>query len=281
MLAVGLVALFFVVELVAGLLTGSLALLGDAGHMLTDVVGLGMALAAIQAATRHRAHPQRSFGVYRLEILAALANAGLLLGIAGFVLYEAAQRLVNPPEIAGGAVLAVATVGLVVNLVTFALLRQGAKESLNLEGAALEVLVDAASSVGVILAATITLTTGWRLADPIIAAAIGVFIIPRALRLGRRALHVLLQAAPDHVDVGAMERDLFALDDVVHVHDLHVWTLTSGMDVASAHVMVGVDADSHAVLDAALALLADRHHIDHATLQVEPETHTGCEEVPW
>jgi cobalt-zinc-cadmium efflux system protein len=280
-LALVLIGVFFVVELVAGLLTGSLALLGDAGHMLTDVVGLGMALAAISVAASGRQHPQRSFGLYRLEILAALANAILLLGVAAYVLVEAMRRLAAPPEVAAGPMLAVAAGGLVVNLVAFALLRQGATESLNVKGAYLEVLADTLSSVGVLIAGVVLLVTGWPYADPLVAAAIGLFIAPRAWRLGAEALRILLQAAPEQVSVEAVRADLAAIEGVVDVHDLHVWTLTSAMDVASAHLMVTAASDLHATLDRARVLLADRYRIDHATLQVEPDTHTGCEQLTW
>jgi cobalt-zinc-cadmium efflux system protein len=272
---------FFVVELVAGLVTNSLALLSDAGHMFTDVLGLGMALAAIQAANSQRPHPQRSFGLYRLEILAALANAVLLLGVAGYVLYEAAWRFAEPPQVLAGPMLVVAVVGLGVNLAAFALLRQGSRESLNVEGAYLEVLADMLGSVGVIVAAVVLAVTGWPYADPLFAAAIGLFIVPRTLRIARQALRILVQAAPPDVPLEDLRRDLAALDGVVDVHDLHVWTLTSAMEVASAHLMTCPDTDAHRVLDQASKLLADRYHIDHATLQVEPDTHQGCEKLRW
>ncbi|MPZ89885.1 MAG: cation diffusion facilitator family transporter [Nitriliruptorales bacterium] len=280
-LSFGLITVFFVVELVGALLTNSLALLSDAGHMLTDVVGLGMALAAIQAAARSRRSGQRSYGLYRLEILAALANAGLLFAVACYVLYEAYQRFLAPPEVPAIPLLAVATAGLAANLVVFALLRQGASESLNLRGAYLEVLADLLGSVGVIIAAVVLATTGWPYADPIVAAAIGVFILPRTLRLGREALRILLQAAPPEIPIPAVRDDLAALDGVVDVHDLHVWTLTSSMEVLSAHVMTRVDADAHRVLDQARALLIERYDLGHATLQVEPESHEGCHEMHW
>lgn len=279
--AFGLIAVFFVVEVVAGLLTGSLALLGDAGHMLTDVVGLGMALAAISVAASAPRHPQRSYGLYRLEILAALANAGLLLGVAGYVLVEAARRVLEPPAVAAGPMLAVAAAGLAVNLAAFALLRPGAADSLNLKGAYLEVLADILSSVGVVAAGMILLVTGWPYADPMVAAGIGLFIAPRAWRLGAEALRILLQAAPRELPIDALRDDLAAIEGVLDVHDLHVWTLTSAMEVASAHLMVTAGSDTHATLDRARALLAGRYRIDHATLQVEPETHEGCEELTW
>jgi cobalt-zinc-cadmium efflux system protein len=272
---------FLVVQIVVGIITGSLALLSDAGHMATDALGLGMALAAIQAASAARAHPQRTYGLYRLEILAALANAFLLFLVAGYVFVEALARIGDAPDVASLPVLVVGLIGLAVNLVSFALLRAGAKESLNLEGAYLEVLSDTIGSVAVVLGAAVWGLTGWTWVDPVLGAAIGVFILPRAYRLGREALRVLVQAAPAGVDVTLVQRDLAAIADVVDVHDVHVWTLTSEMEVASAHVMVRAGTDSHRVLDEARALLRDRHGLDHATLQVEPDDHRGCDEVSW
>ncbi|WP_334141219.1 cation diffusion facilitator family transporter [Rhabdothermincola sp.] len=280
-MAFALIAVFFVVEAVGGLLTNSLALLSDAAHMLTDLLGLGMALAAIHVANRPIQRAQHTFGLYRLEILAALANAVLLLGVGVYVLVEAIQRVRHPEEVLGVEMLVIAVVGLVVNVVAMAWLRPGSKESLNVRGAYLEVLADLLSSVGVIIAAVIVGSTGWTYADPLIAAAIGLFIFPRTFRLGGQALRVLVQAAPPGIDVEEVRAQLAALPTVVDVHDLHLWTLTSDMEVASAHLMITDGADSHAVLDQARAVLAGRFGIDHATLQVEPESHTGCDEVTW
>jgi cobalt-zinc-cadmium efflux system protein len=276
-----LIVTFSVVQVVVGLVTDSLALLSDAGHMATDALGLGMALAAIQAASNARSHPQRTFGLYRLEILAALFNAMLLFAVAGYVLFEAVRRISDAPDIASGPVLVVGVIGLVVNLAAFALLRSGAKDSLNVRGAYLEVVSDTLGSVGVIVAAIVWGITGWTWVDPVIGAVIGVFILPRAWRLGHEALNVLLQAAPARLDMTALRAELAAISGVVDVHDIHVWTLTSEMDVATAHLMVSVGTDSHAVLDQARQLLADRHGITHATLQVEPDNHHGCDEVTW
>lgn len=279
--ACALLSGLFVVELVAAFATGSLALLGDAGHVLTDLVGLGLALAAIEAAARAGRHSQRTFGLYRLEVLAALVNAALLVGLAGYVLVDAARRFVDPPTVVAVPMLVVAAGGLVVNVVAVWLLRGGARDSLNLEGAFLEVAADTLSSLGVVVASVVLLVTGWPYADPLVAAAIGLWVLPRALRLGWKALRVLLQAAPPHLPPEQLRADLAALDGVVDVHDLHVWTLTSGMEVLSAHLMVGSDIDIHAVLDRARALLAERYGVHHATLQVEPDTHDGCEEILW
>jgi cobalt-zinc-cadmium efflux system protein len=280
-LALALTIGFLVVQVVTGLATGSLALLSDAGHMATDALGLSMALIAIHVATRSARDRQRTFGLYRLEILAALANAVLLFAVAGYVLVEAALRLDDPPEIASGVVLVIGAIGLAVNLVCFALLRPGAGESLNVEGAYLEVMADVLGSVGVIVAALVMTFTGWLWVDPLIGAAIGLFILPRAWRLGREALRVLVQAAPAGTDLSAIDTDLRGIPGVVDVHDLHVWTLTSEMEVATAHVMVSAGTDSHAVLDQARTLLSERHHLAHATLQVEPDDHRGCDEVSW
>jgi len=284
--AFAVLAVFMVVELVVGLVTGSLALLSDAGHMVTDVAGLGMALAAIRLADRHAAgsaaaHPGRTFGLYRLEILAALANAVLLFGVAGYVLVEAVQRFGDAPEIDSGPVLVAAGLGLLANLVAFALLREGSKESLNVEGAYLEVLADTVGSVGVIVGALVMRSTGWAWIDPAVGVAIGLWVVPRTWRLAGQAVRILIQAAPQDLDLDALAVDLAAIDGVVDVHDLHVWTLTSEMDVASAHLMIGVDQDAHAVLDGARSVLQERYGIAHATLQVEPEDHQGCNDVTW
>lgn len=277
----GLVVVFMVAEIVAGILTNSLALLSDAGHMATDALGLGMALAAIVAADRPGRDRQRTFGLYRLEILAALANAVLLFGVAGYVLYEAIRRFQEPPEVMAGPMLIVAIMGLAVNLVGWWLLRQGAEESLNVEGAYLEVIADLIGSVGVIAAALIIQFTGWTYADPIFGAAIGLFILPRAWRLGSRAVRVLVQAAPEGIDLVDLRDRLKSISGVSDVHDLHVWTLTSDMDVASVHLMTPTNADAHSIIDEATALLRDQFGIAHATLQVEPDTHQSCVEISW
>ena len=281
LISFGLIVAFLVVQVFTGIVTGSLALLSDAGHMATDALGLGMALAAIQAASKARVHPRRTFGLYRLEILAALVNAVLLFGVAGYVLFEAVRRLSDAPDVASTPVLIVGVLGLIVNVIAFLLLRAGSKESLNLQGAYLEVLADMLGSVGVIVAAIVWGITDWAWVDPVIGAAIGVFILPRAWKLGREALRVLVQAAPARIDLAAMQVELAGIGGVVDVHDLHVWTLTSDMEVATAHLMVAAGTDSHAVLDQARALLAAQHGITHATLQVEPDDHRGCEEMTW
>jgi cobalt-zinc-cadmium efflux system protein len=279
--ALALLSVVTVVEVVAGFATRSLALVSDAGHMLTDVGGLGMALAAIHVADRTSPRRDRTFGLYRLEILAALANAVLLFGVATYVLVEAVRRWNNPADVLAGPMLVVAIVGLVANVVAFGLLRDGSKASLNVRGAYLEVMSDLLGSLGVILAAVVLQVTGWEWVDPAVGVAIGLFILPRAWRLGAQAVRILVQAAPVGTDLAAIEAQLQAIDGVVDVHDLHVWTLTSEMDVASVHLMVRDGTDTHGVLDRARVVLRDGHGIGHATLQVEPDTHEGCDELAW
>jgi cobalt-zinc-cadmium efflux system protein len=283
---VALLGGYTAVEVVAALLTGSLALLSDAGHIFTDVLGLSLALAAISAAARAArpggGRPQHTFGLYRLEVLAALANAVLLSAVAVYVLVEAVRRIGDPPEVDAGPMLAVAVGGLLVNLVAFALLRSGAAESLNVRGAYLEVLADLLGSVGVIVAAVVIATTGWWYADPLVAVAVGLFILPRTWRLARAAVRILVQAAPAHLDVTEVEAALAAVPGVCDVHDLHVWTLASGMEVASAHLTLDPRAEVGTVLAAARVSLHDGFAIDHATLQVEPDGSTGaCQPVGW
>jgi cobalt-zinc-cadmium efflux system protein len=279
--ALALLGVVTVVEVVAGFATRSLALVSDAGHMLTDVGGLGMALAAIHVADHTSPRRGRTFGLYRLEILAALANAVLLFGVAAYVVVEAVRRFGDAPDVLAGPMLVVAIVGLAANVVAFALLRSGSKESLNVEGAYLEVLSDLVGSVGVIAAAVVIGVTDWAWVDPAVGVAIGVFILPRTWRLSAQAVRILVQAAPPGLDLPGLETTLRSLDGVVDVHDLHVWTLTSEMDVASVHVMVCEGTDTHSVLDRARVVMRDQHGIAHATLQIEPDTHKGCDELAW
>ncbi len=284
--AFAIIAVFFVVQLVAAFATNSLALLSDAGHMLTDVIGIGMALAAISVATRFEQRRStvtspHTFGLYRLEILAAFVNALLLFGVAVWVIVEAVRRLGSEPDVLGAPMLVVAVLGLLANLVAFALLRPGAKESVNVEGAYLEVLADTIGSVGVIVAALLLQAFGWTWVDTVAGVLIGIWILPRTWRLGRRAVRILLQSAPERIDLDRLADELSSLEGVVGVHDLHVWTLTSDMDAASAHLVMSATADSHAVLDRARSCLADGHGIAHGTFQVEPDDHEGCDDVRW
>lgn len=284
---------FMVIEALAAWWTGSLALLSDAGHLATDVLGIGMALAAIHAAgaaarrsgdrpvtagqaERALTATRHTFGLYRLEVLAALANAGLLLVVAGVVLVTAVRRFGDPPEVLAGPMLVVAAAGLVANLIAFALLRPGAQESLNVRGAYLEVLGDLVSSVGVLLAAAIILFTGWTYADPLLAVGVAGFIMVRTLALGRSALRVLLQSAPAHLPVARVEATLAAVPGVRDVHDLHVWTLTSGMEVVSAHLTIEAEERFGEILATAQRRLRDEYGVSHATLQLEPAGALPC-----
>ena len=282
-LAATLLAGFMLVEAAAALLTGSLALLSDAGHMFTDVLGIAMALAAITAAARSSTDSQRTFGLYRLEVLAALANAVLLTGVAVYVLIEAVRRFTGPPEVPAGPMLVVALGGLIVNVVAFWLLRSGAKESINVRGAYLEVVGDLLGSAGVIVAAVVIALTGWAYADPIVAVVVALMILPRTFALARSAVRILVQAAPEHVDVASVRDRLAAVPGVCDVHDLHVWTLTSGMDVASAHLSLEPAAELGTVLTTAREALHRDFAIDHATLQVEPVMAGGgrCGPAGW
>ncbi|MHA6805480.1 cation diffusion facilitator family transporter [Salinifilum ghardaiensis] len=280
-LAFGILLAFFVLEAVVGFATSSLALLSDAGHMLTDVLGVGMALAAITAA-RRATKDNRTFGLYRMEVLAALANAVLLFGVAGYILYEAVGRVLEPPHVPGLPMVLTAAAGLVANLVVFALLRRGSAESINVRGAYLEVLADTIGSVGVLLGGVLTWAFGWYLVDPIVAVAVGAFILPRTWRLARQALRILVQQAPDRLDVTRIRAELAALPAVAEVHDLHVWTLTSGMEVASAHLTTTPGAVHSEVLTAAQRLLSEHYRIEHSTLQVEPaECARRCSALTW
>ncbi len=280
-LALGLTSTFLVVELVAALWSGSLALLSDAGHMAIDVLALSTVLGATLIATRPDRSGRRTFGSYRAEVLASGLVVLLMLGVSAYVLVEALDRLGESPDVAGGALLAVGAVGLVVNAVAVLLLRGGAPDSLAVRGAYLEVLADAAGSVGVLAAGVLVTTTGEPLWDTVVAIGIAAFVAVRAVMLGREVLSVLLQQVPRDLDAETVERDLRALPGVSDVHDLHLWTLTSGMNVLTAHVVTQDEDATHQVLDSARDVLRERHGVRHATLQVEPATHTGCHEVGW
>jgi len=280
--ALAISAAFMLVEFAIAFGTGSLALLSDAAHMLTDVVGVGMALSAILLARNSRPTYTRTFGYYRAEVIAALANAMLLFAVAAYVLYEALARLAEPPEVPGIPVLLVGAVGLVANVVSFLLLRRGAQESLNVRGAYLEVFADMIGSFGVLISAVVTITTGWYFADMIIGVAIGVWVLPRTYVLAKRSLRILFQHSPEELDVEQIATELADIEGVRDVHDLHVWTLTSGMDVASAHIATSETSNPDDVLVVAQHMLADRFHIQHATLQIESaDTARQCAQLTW
>jgi cobalt-zinc-cadmium efflux system protein len=279
--AFAMVAAFFGVELVAGLLSGSLALISDAGHMAADVVALGAALVATKVATRPDTTGRRTYGSYRAEVFASGFSVLLMLGVAAYVVVGALGRVGEVVEVETGPMLVVGALGLAVNVVSLLLLRAGAQESLNVRGAYLEVVADAAGSVGVIVAGLLVLATGSAWWDTLAALGIGAFVAVRAVGLGRQVLAVLGQHAPAGLDVEVLAVELAGIEGVEDVHDLHAWTLTSGMHVATAHLLVGAAADSHRVLSAAQQLLRDQYDIEHATLQVEARPTAGCDELTW
>ena len=270
----------FVVELVGALLSGSLALLADAGHMATDALGIGMALGAVGLAQRP-ARGRRTFGWQRIEVLAAVGNGLLLLLVGGYVVVEAIRRIGDPPEIHSGWMLGVAVLGLAVNVGSLSLLHAGQGESLNTRGAYLEVVGDALGSVAVIVAAVVILTTGWTGADVVASLAVGALVLPRAWSLLREALDVLLEAAPRGVDLEQVRAHVLGVSGVLDVHDLHAWTITSGLPVLSAHVVVTEEvlADGHGgrVLDALCSCLGDHFDLEHCTFQLEAPGHRGHE----
>jgi len=278
LIVLALVVGFLVVEGIGSLLTNSLALLADAAHMLTDAVGVGLALLAIHFAARP-ATAAKSYGYYRLEILAAVANAVLLFGVAIYIGYEAYQRFAAPPEVHSMPMLAIAAVGLVINLLSVRLLSPGAQASLNVRGAYLEVLGDLLGSVAVLVAGAVILLTGWTPADPIASVVIGLLILPRTWRLLREAVDVLLQATPKGVDLAEVRAHLLQAEGVADAHDLHAWTLTSGMNVVSAHVVMEPGADSAAVLDEICACLSDDFDMEHSTIQLESSDRRRLEET--
>ena len=268
----GLTALYLIAEVIGGLLTHSLALLADAGHMLTDVAGLGLALLAINFAERP-ATPERTYGYYRVEILAALLNAVVLIGISLYVLYEAYERFRNPPDVQSGAMFIVAAIGLVINIVGVLVLRGGSSESLNMKGAYFEVMSDMLTSIGVIVAAIVMWKTGWYYADPLISAGIGLFILPRTWVLLREAVGVLLEGTPSEINLVAVREAISNITGVVGVHDLHVWTLTSGVNAMSVHAVLEDGASHDDVLVAVQKCVTSNFKIAHATVQIERK---GC-----
>lgn len=266
----GLTLFYLTAEVVGGLWTGSLALLADAGHMLTDVAGLGLALLAIRFAERP-ATPERTYGYHRVEILAALTNAVVLILISLYILYEAYGRFRNPPEVQSGTMLLVAGIGLIVNIADIFILRSGSTESLNMKGAYFEVLSDMLTSVGVIIAGVVMLTTGWYYADPLISAGIGLFILPRTWILLKDAVGVLLEGTPSDVNITAVREGVASVAGVTDVHDLHVWSLTSGVNAMSAHAVLADGAMHDDVLARVRQHVTANFKINHVTVQVESQ----------
>lgn len=277
-IAFGITATFTVAELVGGWLSGSLALLADAGHMFTDAGAMGLSLAAIWLTGRPD-QARRTYGLYRAEILAALLNAITLLAICGWIFYQAYQRFNQPPEIKGGMMLTIAILGLVANAATFYVLWRSGGESLNLRGALLHVLGDLLGSVGAIGAAVVVLTTGWNQADALISVLIALLIIVSAWRLLRETLRVLLEIAPAHIGPAEIMAALSEIPGVAEVHDVHVWTITSGMDAISGHLRLNNDELTaerlEIVLNQAYRAL-DKFNLAHVTIQIEPFNHKAA-----
>ena len=266
----GLSASFMLVQVIVGWWTNSLALLADAAHLFVDTAGVGLSLLAVWFAERP-ATPEKTYGYYRVEILAALVNGVVLCVLAIVILVEAWHRLGIHHEVTAGPVLVVALAALGVNLLAALLLREGAGESLNVRGAYLEVLGDALSSGAVIAAAVVILVTGWTAADALASAAIGFLILPRTYSLLKQAVNVLLEGVPPHLDLGEIEQALHEAAGVKRVHDLHVWTLTSGREAMSAHVEVERGTPPAQVLDELHLILHARFGIDHTTIQIETQ----------
>lgn len=266
-IAAAILSGFFVLELVTALMINSIALLADAGHMLTDLVAMFMGLTAVLLARRGSTSPARTYGWHRAEVFTAVANAALLLGVAGFILYEAIERLGNAPDVPGVPMIVVALAGLAANAVVVMLLRSQSKDSLAVKGAYMEVVADTVGSIGVLVAGIVTVTTAWPYADVVVAVLVALWVLPRAFALARAALRILSESSPSHIDVEELRSALGAVDGVTGVHDLHVWTLVPGKDMVTAHLTSS--ADTARVLDDARAVLNARG-LAHATVQVEP-----------
>lgn len=269
-----------VVQVVGSLWSNSLALLADAAHSLTDVAGIGLAIAAITVAAKPT-KPHRTYGLYRLEIIATIANGLLLLALSGYILVEATQRWENPETVKPAVMILAALYGVAVNGISLILLRRGSGESLAVKSAYLEVLSDTLGSLGVVLAGVAVLVTGFDRADVIVSVAIALFMIPRTLLLLREAFGVLMENAPRELDLEQMRTDMLAVPGVTDIHDVHVWTITSGLVAMSGHVTVTRDpfrgGCGSQVLDDLQELLRDRYGVEHSTLQLEPPDHLAHE----
>jgi len=267
-IVLGLTALFLGVEVVGGFLTGSLALLADAGHMLSDVLSLGLALFAVWLADRP-VTPNKSFGYKRAEILAALFNGVTLVAISIWIFVEAYRRIEEPPEILGGWMLVVAMSGLLINVAGAGILSRSGGESLNVQGALRHVIADVLGSLGAILAAGIIILTGWPYADPLISILIGLLVLGSSWKLLRDSVNILLEQTPRGIDAGEVGGRMAGAEGVEEVHDLHIWTITSGFPALSAHVLVGRDENCHVRRRDLEELLAREYGIEHTTLQVD------------
>ncbi|BBW95903.1 cation diffusion facilitator family transporter [Geobacillus icigianus] len=259
-----------VLEFVGGLVTNSLALLSDSGHMLSDAASLLLSLVAVWLASRP-VSPKRTYGFYRFEILAALVNGVTLVIIAIWIIWEAIERLVHPPEVESGTMMIVAAVGLIANLVSaWVLLRQGdVKENVNVRSAYLHVLGDALGSVGAIAAGLVMWLFGWYAADPLISILVAVLILRGAFAVVRQTVHILMEGTPVAIDQAEVKAALSGIDGVADVHDLHIWTITSGLDSLSCHLLIEDGRDAQAILQQAIDLVETRFHIRHATIQIE------------
>ena len=269
-IAAAILTVFFGIQLSTALVIGSIALLADAGHMLTDLVAMFMGLSAVLLARHGPVSAARTYGWHRAEVFTAVANAVLLIGVAGFILYEAFERLGDAPEIPGVPMIVVAVAGLIANAAVVLLLRSQSESSLAVKGAYMEVVADTVGSIGVLIAGIVTVTTHWPYADVVVAVFVALWVLPRAVALARAALRILSESSPQHIDVDELRSALAAVDGVTEVHDLHVWTLVPGKDMVTAHLTSNGNSDR--VLDDARAVLAARG-LDHATVQVEPP---GC-----
>src|SRR6195952_298395 len=275
-MAAGVLSVFFVIELTTALLIGSIALLADAGHMLTDLVAMFMGLTAVLLARHGPASAARTYGWHRAEVFPAVANAALLVGVAAFILYEAFERLGDAPDVPGVPMIVVALAGLLANLVVVLLLRSQSEHSLAVKGAYMEVVADTVGSIGVLIAGIVTVTTQWPYADVVVAVLVALWVLPRAFALARAALRILSESSPSHIDVAELRSALAHVTGVTDVHDLHVWTLVPGKDMATVHV--SCNGDSAQVLDEARAVLSSRG-LEHATVQVESAANAGeCNE---
>ncbi|MDO9074680.1 MAG: cation diffusion facilitator family transporter [Rubrivivax sp.] len=272
-MALGLTSTFLIAEVIAGVVFQSLALLADAAHMFTDAAALAIAVAAVRIA-RRPADAKRTYGYHRFEILAAALNAVLLFGVALYILYEAYRRFNAPAEVQPLGMLVVATLGLAVNLLSMRFLQSGKDTSLNVKGAYLEVWADMLGSIGVIVAALVIRFTGWAWVDTLVAVGIGLWVLPRTWVLLKESLNILLEGAPEGVDVDEVARTMLAVPGVTGVHDLHVWVLTSGKNALTAHVVHAANIDGAALIEPLKEMLADRFKVFHTTLQVEP---TACQ----
>jgi cobalt-zinc-cadmium efflux system protein len=274
--ALGLTSLVLVAEVVGAIVSGSLALLADAGHMMADAAGLAFALVATTLANRPPT-PTRTFGLKRLEVLAALTNGLVVVAIAVSVAVEGARRLANPGEVKAGPVMVIAAIGLAANAVSLLILRAGRQASINVRGAYLEVVGDSLGSVAVIVSGAVIAWTGWLRADAVASLVIACLIVPRAVSLLRDVVRVLLESAPQDMDLAQVRAHLQALPGVISVHDLHAWTITSGLSALTAHVVVHPEAFTpqayHTLLDQMAGCLAGDFDLEHSTFQIEPAGH--------